>query len=360
MRFGQVTEAKEYSYVNTRIKARKGQLLTAADYEQLLISTLNEGFTYLQSNPRYKELFSALDQDSSNFSQKLEKLLQESVYKEIITLASDIPAKARELIMFYLKRVYIDTLKYLLRLIYSKETTPFSSEDFFVTTLEEKTELALIFRSESIESLINNLQTPWIVEALKSVLPEYNKQKNIFLLEHALDQSYYRQLWDVLIPSQNKRDGKMAQQIIGMEIDLINLNIVLRSKVLKLPPDEIRSQLMLINYRLGSALNLAVKTSSFSDTIDILQTTAYSDLVRAIYRDYKEKDESIANMEQLQEEWFIQSLHTLLAGYPFHIGIFLSYIIFRFQEIKNLRIIFESKWKKIDLKLARELLIYFR
>lgn len=360
MKLGQITEAKMYSFINARIKARKGQLLFAADYERLLSSTLNEGLAFLQDAPRYYELFTGLDPNSANFPQKLEKLLNESVYSEIFALVKDTPKKARKLIEFYLKKSYVDALKQIIRRIHTKELESLSLEDLHVATSEEKTELVIISKIGSIEALIQNLQTLWVVEALKSVIIEYKKQENILLLENALDQSYYKQMWEIIIPSQNKRDRKVAQKIIGMEIDLININIILRSKLLSLSPDEISTQLIPINYRLGSTLTLAVESFSFSDAIDKLQTTVYSDLIRAIYRDYKEKERSIVNMEQLQQEWFIQALLTMLAGYPFHIGIFLSYVIFRLREIENLRIIFETKWKGIDLELARQLLIYFK
>ncbi|MFX1507176.1 MAG: V-type ATPase subunit, partial [Promethearchaeota archaeon] len=123
---------------------------------------------------------------------------------------------------------------------------------------------------------------------------------------------------------------------------------------------EIRTQIIPINYKLGSTLSQALKAYTFTEAIETFQTTTYADLIQTIYREYREKEKSIAKIEQFQQEWFIQALFTMLAGYPFHIGIFLAYIIFRQQETENLRIIFETKWKGIDEKFARELLIYFK
>ncbi|MHA2245182.1 MAG: V-type ATPase subunit [Candidatus Hodarchaeales archaeon] len=360
MRLGQVTEAKEYSFVNTRIKARKGQLLAAADYERLLSSPLIEGLIYLQDTPRYKESITSVDPNSTDFIKSLEYFLYENVYNEMLVLVKDTPEKARDLIEFYLKKSYITALKHIIRQIHTKELELLSSEWFIVTNSDEKTELALISKAESVEELIQKLQTPWVVEALKSELNEYQKQGNILLLENAIDHSYYKQIWEKVIPSQNKRDRKVTEKIIGMEIDLININIVLRSKLRNFPPKEIMAQLIPINYRLGSILYQAVEAYSFPDAIENFQTTVYSDLVQAIFREYREKDKTITKIEQLQQEWFIQALLTMMAGYPFHIGIFLAYIVFRLQETENLRIIFETKWKGIDLKYARDLLIYFK
>ncbi len=360
MKLGQITEAKRYSFINARIKARKGQLLAAADYERLLSSSLIEGLTYLQDTPRYKESFNGVDPNFTDFSKSLEKFLYENVYNEMFLLVKAAPKKARDLIEFYLKKPYIDALKHIIRQTHTKELELVSSEKFIVTNSDEKTELALISKAESVEELIQKLQTPWIVEALKSELNEYQKQENILLLERAIDHSFYKRIWEIILPSQNARDRKVAKKIIGMKIDLININIVLRSKILNFPPKEIMSQLIPINYRLGAVLHQAVKAFSFPDAIENFKTTVYSDLVQVIFREYREKDKSITKIEQLQQEWFIRALLTILAGYPFHIGIFLAYIIFRLQETENVRIIFETKSKGIDIKFARELLIYFK
>ncbi|MHA2224497.1 MAG: V-type ATPase subunit [Candidatus Hodarchaeales archaeon] len=360
MVIGQITEAKTYSFVNARIKARKGQLLSAADYERLLSSALQEGLTYLSTTPRYIESLNDLDPNSKDFPQQLERILYENVFSEIIDLVKDISDTARELIEFYLKKSYIGTLKFILRQLHSKELQSLSLDELFAMNLEEKTELVLLSEVESIEKTLEKLQSPWVIKGLKPAITEYNKQKNILLLENALDHSFYNQLWDKIIPSQKKKDRNISQKIIGMEIDLHNLNIVLRGKLLDIPPEDIKLQIIPIKYRLQSVLRNAIEASSFSDSIDILQSTAYSDLIRSIHKDYKEKNESLDNLKQLQQEWFIQSLFTLLAGYPFHIGTILSYLIFRLQETDNIRKIFEAKWKEIDLKFARELLIYFK
>ena len=360
MRFGQVSEAKAYSFINARIKARKGQLLSAADYEQLLSIPLSDCLTFLRDKPRYLECFTNLDQKSADFPSKLEQQLQKNLYTEIDILLKDTPKKGRLLIQFYFKKYYIDALKQILRRIHLKEQEVFSLEGLITLTVEEKTELTVISRSESFPDLIQKLQTPWVIEALEAVIYEYERKKNILLLENALDQSYYKYLWVKIIASQEKRDLEVAQKIIGTQIDLININIVLRGKLLNLSVEEISHQLIPIGFRLVNALTRAVKARSFSDAIESFQNTIYSDLVNSILRDYREKEKNIVKIEQLQQEWFIQTLFAILAGYPFHIGTFLAYIIFRIQEMENLRIIFETKWHGIDIKFAREELIYFK
>ncbi|MFX1505329.1 MAG: V-type ATPase subunit, partial [Promethearchaeota archaeon] len=291
MKLGQVSEAKTYSFVNTRIKARKGQLLAAADYERLLSGSLAEGLTFLQDTPRYQEAFENIDPDSKDFIKEIERILYKNFHTEIFVLVKDISQKPQSLIKFYLKKSYVNALKHIIRQIHAKESESLE-EEYFVATSEEKTELTIISKAESMEELIKKLQTPWVIEALNSILNEYQKQRDILLLENTLDHFFYRQLWDVMIPLQSKRDREVTQKIIGMEIDLININLILRGKLLNYPPKEIRTQIIPINHKLGSTLSQALKAYTFTEAIETFQTTTYADLIQTIYREYRAKEKS--------------------------------------------------------------------
>ena len=101
-----------------------------------------------------------------------------------------------------------------------------------------------------------------------------------------------------------------------------------------------------------------INTTSLSRALSVLDST-YSELARALRRSNMER-KSMEMLEQIQQEYFLRSLTGIIAGVPFHLGILLSYYLYRLQEAENLRIIFESKIKEVDLDFTRNLLIYFR
>ncbi len=354
-----LTEARIYSYINARVKARRSQLLSMADYERLLERNLSEGLSYLGSFPRYHHLQDELSPNDLHFSIQFENKVRADFFTEIAFLCENIPESGVKFVSQYLKKSYLSVLKSILRNLDQRKSEPISLEEIFVASSEDKSELLQLSRTTQIEEAISYVQINWVQAALSSTLPEYLSQKNVLVLELALDKYFYTHLWEIEIPKLKGEDVRVTKKFIGTEIDLYNINTLLRGRVLDYPSLLIQNQMIPISFRLPDLKEILDRTSTLPDTIEVLSTTAYSDLATSLNKHYLESG-SIDILDQKQKETFIQILLETTAGYPFHIGIFLSYLILRQQEIENLRIIFEAKAKAIDLDFARQLLIYYK
>ncbi|MHA2347955.1 MAG: V-type ATPase subunit, partial [Candidatus Hodarchaeales archaeon] len=127
MAFHQIREAKEYSFINARVKARRSQLLTTSDYEHLLSSSVQEGINYLQTKPRYQGTFEELDVnlEPHTLSLQLENLLEENVYSEIFSLLKNIPPNAQEFFLHYFKKPYIKKLEQIIYKLHKPDSEEF-------------------------------------------------------------------------------------------------------------------------------------------------------------------------------------------------------------------------------------------
>ncbi|MHA1214695.1 MAG: V0D/AC39 family V-type ATPase subunit [Candidatus Hodarchaeales archaeon] len=358
---GPITEARIYSFVNARIKARRSQLLTAADYERLLTSTINEGLSFLQSNPRYVNTgLDSLDTESSDFFKELEAILYGSVHNELVKLAKNIPVEAKSFITVYLKRYYLDALKSAIRIFdVRKSVVPPKLERFFFITPEETEEVLRVSQARDIDEVIQTVQVIWAKKALSEVKDEYKKSRDVIILENALDRAYYSVLWNNKITKLKGTDKKIVKKFIGTEIDLQNINIMLRCFQKGINPEAILSELIPISYQLDSIFTVVARSFSLDDALQKLESTTYESFLERITSSYH-ADGNLLRLDQIQQEHYIQVLYGITAGYPFHIGIFLLYLVLRLQEIENLRIIFESKKKEMALDFTRELLLYFK
>ncbi|MHA1974654.1 MAG: V-type ATPase subunit [Candidatus Hodarchaeales archaeon] len=358
---GPITEARIYSFVNTRIKARRSQLLTAADYERLLASTIKEGLSFLQSNPRYVNIgLDSLDVESNDFFKELEEIFYASVHKELVKLAKNIPAEAKSFIDIYIKRYYIDALKSALRIFdVRKSVVPPKLERFFFINPEETEEVVRVSQARDIDEIISIIQVVWVKKALSEVKDEYRDSRDVNVLENTLDKAYYNIIWNYEISKLKGTDKKIVKKFIGTEIDLYNINIMLRGFQNKISPEAILSELIPINYQIDSLFTVITRAISLEDVLQQLESTTYKSFLERITSSYH-SDGNLLRLDQLQQEHYIQMLYGITAGYPFHIGIFLLYLVLRLQEIENLRIIFESKKKKMSMDFTRELLLYFK
>jgi vacuolar-type H+-ATPase subunit C/Vma6 len=129
---------------------------------------------------------------------------------------------------------------------------------------------------------------------------------------------------------------------------------------MQVEPTSIQEIIIPIDFKLKMNMKELINAPSLPRALSILaDSTYFADLGRTLQRSFRDR-KSLEMLEQIQQEYYLGSLTGIMAGVPFHLGILLSYFLYRLQEVENLRIILESKIKEIDLEFTRNLLIYYR
>ena len=361
MAFHQIREAKDYSFINARVKARRSQLLTVSDYEHLLNSSLHEGLNYLQTKPRYQETFNGLDStlEPQSLSFRLEELLEENIYSEIFSLIGNVPSDAQKFFLHYFKKPFIRKLEQIILRLHKSSSDEFLFAQTTITTPEDKIELTLAAKASDFEELTNFISIPWIKKALDNSLPLYKSSNDVYDIISRIEHAFYLELWKEKIENLKRNSKRIAEKVIGIEIDLINISLLIRRSLMGKRLESVEKLLIPVHFRLKPYFTQLVESSSLANIFSILESSFYADYIRLINQSNISQG-SLENLEQLQQEFFLQSLTSILAGYPFHLGILLGYYHFRLQEVENLRIIFESKIKQVDVEFTRKMLIYIK
>ncbi|PWI48194.1 hypothetical protein CEE45_07750 [Candidatus Heimdallarchaeota archaeon B3_Heim] len=357
MAFHQIREAKDYSFINARIKARRSQLLSTSDYEHILGISLEDGISVLLNHPRYHDAFEDISYQSSQLSLMIEKSLNDSIEVEIHSLIKNLPNTDQEFLLFYLKKNYLKIIEDILHKLHNSDTKPLDLTNRYITSPEERVELIHATQVTSIEELAETVSEKWLRKAILSSLDKYNETQNILEIVYRIERAFYDELWREKIGNLKRMSKSIAEKVIGIEIDLNNINIVLRQKAMHKIVSSIDSLVIPLYYRLKSDFDDLLNAPSLASAFSVLESTYYVDFARKVHNSYTMKN-TIEMLEQIQQEYFLQSLTSIMAGYPFHLGILLSYYHYRKQEVENLRIIFESKIKDIDIEFTRNLLIY--
>ena len=358
MAFRLIRETNDYSFLNAKVQARRGLLLTTNDYEHLLSVDLEEGISYLKPLPRYQGYFEKVDYISSKLSLILEKILKETVYTEMQFLVQFAPSDAQDFFFFYMKKPYLKVLEFIIQDIHKSPIEPLDLTNMFIPSPDEKIELELASKALNMEELITHISSEWLQEAIRTSLTNYRKTANVFDIIYNIERDFYINLWEKIIVNLKRSSRSIAEKVIGIEIDLNNISRIIRKKAMQAEPASIRELLIPFYFKLNMNIDDLINTTSLSRALSVLDST-YSELARALRRSNMER-KSMEMLEQIQQEYFLRSLTGIMAGVPFHLGILLSYYLYRLQEVENLRIIFESKIKEVDLDFTRNLLIYFR
>ncbi len=357
MAFHQIREAKDYSFINARIKARRSQLLTTSDYEHILDISLEDGISVLLEHPRYHDALREMSSQSSPPSLMIEKSLTDSLQVEIHSLMKNLPNTDQDFLSFYLKKNSLKIIEDILFKLHNSDSKPLDLANRYISSPEERVELIQATQVTSIEELAETVTENWLRKAILSSLDIYNETKDILEIVYRIERAFYEELVKVKIPNLKRMSKTIAEKVLGIEIDLNNINIVLRQKAMKKIGSSIESLVIPLHYRLKADFDDLLNASSLTSAFSILESTYYVDFTRKVHNSYIMK-KSIEMLEQIQQEYFLRSLTSIMAGYPFHLGILLGYYHYRKQEVENLRIIFESKIKEVDIEFTRNLLIY--
>ncbi len=165
-------------------------------------------------------------------------------------------------------------------------------------------------------------------------------------MEIALDHHFYRQLL-AAVGGLKPRDRDIARRMIGAEIDLANINWLIRFKSFhKLAPE----RALACAIPEGIYLNpQAVAEAYAADN----PSAVLAELVRRRYPGLsgllapREEAESYARLvmiERILAEILLLEVRHLLAGYPFTIGILLAYFVLKSAEIRRIMTILNAKF----------------
>lgn len=342
--------AMGYSFINTRIRARKAKLLSAADYENLLEARDLDELTRRLVESDYYSLF----QDAGSQLDVLDGKLNQSFVHETKTLATGLPKASQRFVEFYFRRYFLDGLKTILR-AFETETSWEEIQIHLVGTEEETKELQDLMTADSLSLMIDRLSDSDLRDILGDQIELAESSKTTVPLELAIDRWFFTNLWKNIRHILKGTDFEFAQQFVGNQIDLLNIQAVLRIKRQFPEFDDrtIRDLLIPVNYRLHDILDRCITAASPTEVFNHLLESSYRDFAR-LARESFEETGSLRDLEIRVKGHLHYLAFRMLLGQPFHIGAFLAYLVLKATEMQNVRAITVGVTSRVDKARIRQ------
>lgn len=328
-----ITDLHRYAHINARIRVMLGNLLSPAQWNAFYhASSLTDAFARL-AGTRYEPW--TKDTSPQQFIDSLDTHIVETCIAEerrIAALLNGVPA---EIVRIFTEYYDIEHIKRGLR-------AWLGNYEFITPTISQISQQNKIpwdiftNQKNSVEDIILSLMNTPYGKALSHGRDQYKKTKNLFFLEIALEKDFFSRITKK-IDDLSGSDKKGVKKLIGIYLDTLNIQNLIRCKhYFKLPANQM-SDLIYADGAIFSAercfdcyvskddreflSRLAVspfeKLSSFAPTGDIAKAAELLD-------------------EILQHILFSQ-IRAVLGGYPFTLGVVLSYILLNRWELNNLR-----------------------
>ena len=213
----------------------------------------------------------------------------------------------------------------------------------------------------SINDIVDSLQEQDFGFILKETIKTKKKTSGLSRLESALDKEVFKRILRA-INNLNRRDKKIATDILGIEIDALNIQIILKYKTLMTDEENIRKNLMptvLIDEEiLESAIEEPDIKSMFQYLLRFVETKqeVYQTLFTKLE---KESDSPISRLEFILEKAPLEMSFYELKKHMryYNIGYILAFLTMKWVEIKNLRCIINAMARNVSADQTLDLLI---
>jgi len=178
------------------------------------------------------------------------------------------------------------------------------------------------------------------------------KRNSIFLTEVLLDQFYYTTLTEQVNILSGK-DYQIARKFIGVEIDLQNINWLIRFKSLyNLPVEEAIQYILPSDFSAvkstKNTLETIYKSGSIQDILTAYLKKNYRMFLSLLSGESPDMSSRFMLIEKVFENIMLFEVSKVMSGYPFTIGIIFAYFILRKNEIKRIMTILNAKYYGIQ------------
>ncbi|MHA2036897.1 MAG: V-type ATPase subunit [Promethearchaeota archaeon] len=291
----------------------------------------------------------------------LEDALLQNYAKTFNKLLKSSSEYIKNLLVSVLHKFDALNLKTMLRM----EHAGMSSEDIIrhiipLGTYDKKKCQAILSDVNSISDIVDSLRDQDFGSILREKLKTQKIVSDLSPLEAALDKEVFK---GILIDIKNlgRHDKKIATNILGIEIDALNVKIILKQKALMTDYENIKDNLIpaaLINEKI---LESAIKEPNIKSTLQsfLRFVEKKHQVYQKVFTELVEESESpISRLEFILEKASIDmSFFELKKNMKYYnIGYILAFLNMKWAEIKNLRCIINGVARNVDAEQTRELL----
>ncbi len=329
----------KYALVNAKVRARLSALLPPETIARLVEARdVPEFYSHLSGTIYEKTLARP---EVSLDARVAEKLLLEQEVQWHAELIKDLRGPAQKLIELMLEKYEIENLKAALRI---REGNRGLDDLKYIIRKElpHKLPYQSIAEAKSIEDVLAYLiETPYLTP-VKSVLDDYKQRGTLFPIEIAIEIDYYKRL-KARVDELDRADRRIAQRLIGLEIDLKNMGWFVRLKFYyNVPVGD------LVEYSIPGGWRMTsdkLRTAFAAESVKDVLAVAFERSFRPI-ADLMRKEEDLSKLYLLEIvlwDYLVTEAKRTLGGFPFTIGTILSYLVLKRTEIRNLITILNGK-----------------
>ena len=212
-----------YGFINAKVRAMRSSLLGDAEYRALVEAKSLRDFLSLLANTRYEQLAEQLNYQDIH---AMEQALFFSEIHQLTIIRKYCRKETRPAMDRLMERYEGERLKAMLR---SWHRNGAGRDQIFPDRILYDIPVQVLIESKDIHEWIFLLQGTPFQKPIADARQKFIETRSTFPLELAVDQCVFERLLDMK-SKLNRRDREIIEHLIGVEIDLKNLEWIGRFK----------------------------------------------------------------------------------------------------------------------------------
>jgi V/A-type H+-transporting ATPase subunit C len=339
------------------LRARLAKLLEETLVDRLVDApNLDDALILLRDTP-YAAIESLYNRTGDLKTAELELFAEEiSLYRDLEKYVdAEVEAMIRALALNY----EIETLKNALRLFFDQTIRKRNIEEslalLYPHRIEHDLDPVQIAKADNLDTVVELLERSPYGEIVGRHRESILGEKSLFGVEVSLDQYYFENL-TANAENLNKKDRDVALRLIGIEIDLLNINWIVRFRNLyKLPLERVLQYTIPHGFSVDQTMIREAYASE--KVLGILQGIVkrkYPSLAALLSAPAGDTNSRILLIERILDQILIFEVRKILSGPPFTIGIILAYFVLKRNEIRRIQAVLNAKFYKLTRERIRE------
>ena len=338
-----------YLYMNARLKAKEGKLITKAQFEDMVSAhSLAEISSLLEGTAYGNEMQGVMINDAEALEEVLKKH-RAALYGEIMGM---MPAKIKDVFSYLDREGEASTIKGIFRDIQGQLAAEHETQAIVSTGEFHEETLKRMYESRSVAELLPLLEGTRY-EPLTEKLPVYEQTKKLNVFESAVDNLVLTETWKVI---SSRNDLAQIQTYFATKMDLMNLKVLLRAKRDRLTWDQIENFLLPLGSLYQQAKTGFGEEEDVRGLINSLEGTPFYAPLMEVFPEY-EKTSSLVPLEKAADEFLLRMGWDIAVKHPFGVGPLIGFLSLKEAEMRNVRTIAVAKEAQLDQDEIRSLMV---
>lgn len=330
--------SRDYGYCNARVRGMKSRLLGPVFFERLMEAVeINRTIQLLSETEYASYVDDAVIRGRTAAS--IDDALRNNMVGTFQKVMGFLNPEAHDLVGTLLGRWDLFNIKSIVRGKHIHLNAEEIETGLYAVGTLSPVELRLLAGLDDVRAVTDTLVT-WgspYAEPLRQNIGAYEKDGNVAVVELALDRHYSE--WAAGRLNGRGANVKLARRVLGLQVDSVNLLTAFR--LLKSDIGDMDPAMFFLDGGAYIGRELFLEVAALSDVdevLDRLKRTPYGAQLDAVIVRYVEEG-SLSVFERALEDYVMRKALASGRGDPLGVGVVISYLWAKQNEVTNLRII---------------------